>query len=83
VLNRLAAAARDRGLSVAAAIRNAIEAARPADVANNDVAQKQRAASAVLAAEPMPIPETVEELKAELEETRTVVLDTTSDFDRS
>jgi hypothetical protein len=62
---RLEAVARARRLSVAAVIRDAIDAALPADLA-----KKQRAASALLAAEPMPVPETVEELRAELDEIR-------------
>lgn len=62
---RLTAAARDRGTSVAAVVRDAIDLALPADLA------KRRAASeAILAAEPMPVPQTVEELKAELDELR-------------
>jgi hypothetical protein len=66
---RLEAVARARRLSVAAVIRDAIDAALPADLA-----KKQRAASALLAAEPMPVPETVEELKAELDEIRSGAL---------
>ena len=62
---RLEAVARERRLSVAAVIRDAIDAALPADLAT-----KQRAAAALLAAAPMPVPETVEELKAELAESR-------------
>jgi len=60
---RLEAAARERRLSVAAVIRDAIDVALPADLA-----KKQSAAKALLAAEPMLVPETVEELKAELGE---------------
>jgi hypothetical protein len=66
---RLEAVARERRLSVAAVIRDAIDAALPADLA-----KKQRAASALLAAEPMAVPETVEELKAELDEIRSGAL---------
>jgi hypothetical protein len=62
---RLEAAARERRLSVAAVIRDAIDVALPADLP-----KKQRAATALLAAEPMPVPERVEELKAELDEIR-------------
>jgi hypothetical protein len=66
---RLEAVARERRLSVAAVIRDAIDAALP-----TDLAKKQRAASALLAAELMPVPETVEELKAELDEIRSGAL---------
>jgi hypothetical protein len=62
---RLEAAARERRLSVAAVIRDAIDLALPADLT-----RKRAAAKALLAAEPMPVPETVEELKAELDELR-------------
>lgn len=62
---RLEAAARERRLSVAAVIRDAIDIAFPADLA-----RKQSAARALLAAEPMLVPETIEELKAELDEIR-------------
>ena len=62
---RLEAAARERRLSVAAVIREAIDVALPADLA-----RKRAAAKAIFAAEPMPVPETVEELKAELDEIR-------------
>lgn len=62
---RLVARARDRNTSVAAAIREAIDLAFPADLA-----KKRAAANRILAAEPMPVPETVEELKAELDEIR-------------
>jgi hypothetical protein len=58
---RVAARARERGLSVGAVIREAIDVAVP------DLARKRAAASAILAAEPIPVPETVEELKAELD----------------
>jgi hypothetical protein len=66
---RLEAVARERRLSVAAVIRDAIDAALPADLA-----KKQRAAGALLAAEPMSVPETVEELKSELDEIRSGAL---------
>jgi len=59
---RLAAAARERRQSVSSMIREAIDVALPADLA-----EKQAAADAILAAEPMPVPDTIEELKAELE----------------
>ena len=49
--------------SVAAIIREAIDQAFP-----SDAAEKRRAADAILAAEPMDVPETVEELKRELDE---------------
>lgn len=62
---RLAAAARERRQSVSAAIREAIDVAFPADLA-----KKRAAVRRLLAAEPMPVPETVEELKAELDEIR-------------
>jgi hypothetical protein len=65
---RLEAVARERRLSVAAVIRDAIDAALPADLA-----KKERAAAALLAAEPMLVPETVEGLKAELDEPRSRV----------
>ncbi len=60
---RLAAAARERRQSVSAVIRDAIDIALPADLA-----RKRAAANAILAAEPMPVPDTIEELKAELGE---------------
>ena len=62
---RLEAVARERRLSVAAVIRDAIDAALPVDLAT-----KRRAAAALLAVEPMDVPGTVEELKAELDEAR-------------
>jgi hypothetical protein len=58
---RLAAAARGRKTSVAAIVREAIDQALPADIE-----RKRRAADDLLAAEPVPVPETVEELKAEI-----------------
>jgi hypothetical protein len=66
---RLQAVARERRLSVAAVIRDAIDAALPADLT-----KKQRAAKALLAAEPMPVPETLEELKEEFDELRSGAL---------
>jgi hypothetical protein len=62
---RLEAVARERRLSIAAVIRDAIDAALPADLV-----KKERAAAALLTADPMPVPATVEELKAELDEAR-------------
>jgi hypothetical protein len=62
---RVAAAARERGTSVAAVVRDAIDVALPADLAKRRAALK-----AILEAEPMPVPQTVEELKAELDELR-------------
>ena len=47
------------------AIQQTIDAALPVDLT-----RKQRAASELLAADPMPVPETIEELKAELGEIR-------------
>jgi hypothetical protein len=61
---RLAEAARDRKTSVAAVIREAIDAALPADGAKKRAAWKR-----ILTAEPMPVPDP-DELKAELEELR-------------
>jgi hypothetical protein len=62
---RLEAVARERRLSVAAVIRDAIDAALPPDLD-----KKRRALAAILAAEPVPVPDTVAELKAELDEIR-------------
>jgi hypothetical protein len=58
---RLVARARERDTSVAAVIRDAIDQAVP-----DDLAKKRSAAKAILEADPMPVPETVEELKAEI-----------------
>ena len=63
---RVAAAARRRGTSVAAVIREAIDEALP-----DDRDAKRRAAEELLAADPIPVPETVEELKREIREART------------
>ena len=60
---RLAAAARERRQSVSAVIRDAIDFALPADLA-----RKRAAWEEIKKAKPMDVPETVEELKAELEE---------------
>jgi hypothetical protein len=62
---RLERAARKRHRSVAAAIREAIDVAYPADLD-----EKRRAAEAILAAPPMDVPHNVEELKRELDEMR-------------
>ncbi len=62
---RLATAARLRKMSVSAVIRDAIDVALPGDL------EKKRAAWAELQkAEPIPLPDTVEELKAEIRESR-------------
>ena len=61
---RLTTAARERGTSVAAVVRDAIDLAFPADLA-----KKRAALEAILAAEPMPVPD-VEELKDEIAEGR-------------
>jgi hypothetical protein len=66
---RLQAVAPERRLSIAGIIRDAIDAALPADLT-----KKQRAAKALLAAEPMPVPETPEELKEEFDELRSRAL---------
>lgn len=63
---RLVARARERDTSVSAVIREAIDVAVP-----DDLAKKRAAAKAILEAEPIPVPETVEELKAEIEEGHT------------
>jgi len=60
---RLAAAARERRQSVSSVIREAIDVAFPADLA-----KKRAAWEEIKKAKPMDVPETVEELKAELEE---------------
>jgi hypothetical protein len=62
---RLEAAARERRLSVAAVIRDAIDAALPADLD-----KKRRALAAITAAAPIAVPDRVEDLKAELDEIR-------------
>ena len=58
----MAAAARERKVSVAEVIREAIDLALP-----DDADAKRTAGDAILAAEPMPVPATVEELEAELD----------------
>ena len=62
---RLAAAARARKTSVAAVVRDAIDQALPVDLE-----RKREAADALLAAEPIPVPETVEKLKREIHDAR-------------
>ncbi len=62
---RLAAAAGARKTSVAAVVRDAIDQALPVDLD-----RKRRAADELLAAEPIPVPETVEELKREIRDAR-------------
>lgn len=62
---RVAAAARARKVSVAEVIREAIDLVLPQD---HDA--RKQAADAILGAEPMPVPETVEELKRELRRAR-------------
>jgi hypothetical protein len=62
---RVAARAKERKVSVAEIIREAIDAAVPAELE-----QRATAARRILGADPMPVPETVEELKAELVEAR-------------
>lgn len=52
-------------MSVAAVIREAIDAAIPADLG-----KKRAAAKRILGADPMPVPAGPRELKAELEELR-------------
>jgi hypothetical protein len=58
---RVAAVARKQKTSVAAVIRGALD--RSLDV---EPEGKRRAAEELLAAEPIPVPDTVEELKGEL-----------------
>ncbi len=60
---RLVRASRERNQSVSAIIRDAIDRALP-----SDAAKKRAALDALLAADPIPVPETVEELKAEIAE---------------
>ncbi len=62
---RVAAAAREHKTSIAAVIRDAIDQALPVDLE-----QKRRAGEELLAAEPIPVPETIEELKAEIRDAR-------------
>jgi hypothetical protein len=62
--SRLESYARERGLSVGAAVREAIDRSIP-----SDAARRRAAGRAILAAEPMQVG-TVEELKKELDEIR-------------
>ena len=62
---RVVARARERNSSVTAVIREAIDKLLPSD---SD--RKRRAARELLAAEPMPLPGTAEELKAEIRNER-------------
>lgn len=62
---RLAARARDRKISVAEVVREAIDVALP-----SDAHQRERAGRRILAADAMPVPETIDELKSELGEIR-------------
>lgn len=62
---RVAAEARERKTSIAAVIRDAIDQAL-----SIDLDRKRRAADELLAAEPTDVPDTVEELKAELRSSR-------------
>jgi hypothetical protein len=62
---RVSAAARERKTSVAAVIRDAIDQALPADLEDKRAAWEE-----LKRAEPMPVPETVEELRAERDEIR-------------
>jgi hypothetical protein len=61
---RLAAAARARNVSLSVVIRDAIDLAVPADLE-----RKRAAASEILAAEPIPVPD-VAELKQEIADGR-------------
>jgi hypothetical protein len=62
---RVATAARLRSTSVSAVIRDAIDMALPGDL------EKKRAAwDDLQKAEPIPLPDTVEELKAEIRDSR-------------
>jgi hypothetical protein len=58
---RVAAAARARRTSVAQVIRDAIDEALP-----DDLERKRAAGRAILAADPIPVPETVGQLKGEI-----------------
>lgn len=60
---RVSARARERGTSVAAVIREAIDIAFP-----SDLAKKRAAIRRILAAPPTEVPDTVEELEAEIAE---------------
>ena len=65
---RLAAAARERGTSIAAVVREAIDLALPVDHA-----KKRAALKAILEAEPTPMPD-VDELKREIADGRSRAL---------
>lgn len=58
---RVAAAARSRKTSVAQVIRDAIDTALP-----DDLERKRAAGRAILAADPISVPATVDELKREI-----------------
>ena len=62
---RVAAAARARKTSVAAVIRDAIDQALPVELET-----KRQAWRELMEMEPIPVPETVEELKRELDDIR-------------
>lgn len=62
---RLVRASRERNQSVSAIIRDAIDRALP-----GDAAKKRTALGALLAADPIPVPQTVEKLKVEIAEGR-------------
>lgn len=62
---RVEAVARERRLSIAAVIRDAIDLALPPDLE-----KKRRALAAIKAAKPMAVPERIEDFKAELDEIR-------------
>lgn len=62
---RITSAARSRGVSVARVIRDAIDVALP-----SDLKRKRAALREILQAEPMPVPEDPQDLKREVEETR-------------
>jgi hypothetical protein len=59
---RIESEARRRGVPVAVIVREAIDRSYPGEE------QRRAAIDRILAAEPMPVPETVEELKREIEE---------------
>ena len=60
---RLAARARERKVSIASVVRDAIDEALPADLA-----KKKAAWEAIKRADPVPVPAAVEELRGELDE---------------
>jgi len=62
---RLERRAKDRGTSVATLVREAIDLAYP-----SDDERRRAAGDAILAAEPMEVPDSIEELRAELDEAR-------------